>query len=118
MESTIILSQINLQELADLLSSRIKGDLIKSIPPPTQISKNELPIGFDKAMEILCMKERTLRAKIATNEIPYYQRARQLYFFESELIEYIKTGKRKTVSEIQEEAQAYIKITYFLTIKN
>ena len=109
MDSKVILSQINLEELIELIGSKV-GDKIKHLFQPQQVPalQTELPIGFKTAMVVLDMKERTLRAKCASKEIPHYQRARQLYFFESELIEYIKTGKKKTNSEIQEEADEYI----------
>jgi hypothetical protein len=109
MDGNLLLSTIPITELVSLITKEIIGGINKPTLPQQQFTKTELPIGFKKALVVLDMKERTLRAKCASNEIPHYQRARQLYFFESELIEYIKTGKKKTNSELQQEAADYIK---------
>lgn len=111
MDSNYILSPINLNDLADVIIQRIGKHINQSTQPrEAPISKSEIPIGFKDAMRVLGMKERTLRAKIASNEIPYYQPApRQLYFFESELLDYIKKSRVKTSYELEEEASNYTK---------
>ncbi len=109
MEGNLLLSTIPITELVSRITKDVIDEIKKTKSPLQQSTQTELPIGFKKALVVLDMKERTLRAKCASNEIPHYQRARQLYFFESELIEYIKTGKKKTNSELQKEAAEYLK---------
>ncbi len=111
MDGNIVLSSINLNELCNLLGAQIKADIAKAIPTNTQVPQIETPIGFEAALLILGLKERTLRAKISAREIPYYQQGGRLYFFESELIAYVRQGKVKTMSEIQTDADSYINST-------
>ena len=41
-------------------------------------------------------------------EIPCNKRSKRIYFMKSDLIEWIKMGRRKTIYEIQAEADNYI----------
>ena len=41
--------------------------------------------------------------------IPCYKNGKKLYFFEDELLEWITKGKKKTMHEIEMEAQANFK---------
>ena len=38
--------------------------------------------------------------------IPCYKNGKKLYFFEDELLDWISKGKKKTLQEIQSEAEA------------
>ena len=112
MDSNYILTPVSLNDLADIIGNQVSKAIRQSIQAtePAPHTTTELPIDFKQAMRVLGMKERTLRAKIASNEIPYYQPSpRQLYFFESELIGYIKSGRVKTSYELEEEARNYTK---------
>lgn len=70
------------------------GKLIESNETITH--EQETPITIDRAAEILHLKIATIYLKTRKNEIPHYFTHGKLYFFESELIEYIKTGKVPT----------------------
>ncbi|MBC5992411.1 helix-turn-helix domain-containing protein [Pontibacter cellulosilyticus] len=65
----------------------------------------ERPISPEKAAELLNMKLPTLYAKVRQGLIPHYKPSGGLYFFPSELIEWVKKGRIKTTAEIQAEAR-------------
>ncbi|GLB49841.1 DNA-binding protein [Neptunitalea sp. Y10] len=50
----------------------------------------------------------TWYSKISRNEVPYYKRGKKVYFLKSEIDEWLKTGKRKTNTEIEQEAQEFL----------
>lgn len=50
----------------------------------------------------------TWYSKISRNEVPYYKRAKKVYFLKSEIDEWLKQGKCKSNAEIELEAAAYL----------
>jgi len=112
MDNSVLLSPISINELGTLIGKQV-SEAIKNIAPlPPAPPTRETPVLFPRMLEVTGLKERTARAKIAAGELPYYHKGGKLYFFESELILWIKEGKVKTKLEIVAEA------TKFITRKN
>lgn len=83
----------------DSLNSKI--DNLTTNPEPELLEEDITDvIGASK---ILNCKKGTIYNKVNKSIIPYHKKEGKLYFFKSELIEYIKTGKVKTRSEITKE---------------
>jgi excisionase family DNA binding protein len=51
----------------------------------------------------------TLYSKVQRAEIPVSKKGKRLYFSRIELEQWIKTGRKKTKSEIESEAHQYLK---------
>jgi len=45
---------------------------------------------------------------VHNSDIPHHKRGKKLYFLKSEIDAWLKTGRKKTVSEIEAEADAYL----------
>ena len=61
------------------------------------------------ASKFLKLSTQTVYGKVSRNEIPVNKQGKRLYFYRSELVDWIKSGRKKTVSEIQQEAvQSFI----------
>lgn len=65
-----------------------------------------LTIG--QAAELLNLSVSTLYGKVSRAEIPVNKRGKRLYFYRSELFEWIKAGRKKTRSEIREAVALHI----------
>jgi excisionase family DNA binding protein len=50
----------------------------------------------------------TIYSKAARRELPFMKRTKRLYFAKSDLEDYLKDGRVKTVSEIEEEADQFL----------
>lgn len=50
----------------------------------------------------------TLYQKLANREIPGHKRGKKWYFLKSEIDIYLKTGRKKTLTEIESEADTYL----------
>ncbi len=50
----------------------------------------------------------TLYAKLAKGEFPGHKRGKKWYFLKSEIDQWLKQGRRKTVAEIANEADNYL----------
>ena len=64
---------------------------------------------FDEACHYLNLSKPTVYRKVSNREIPHIKRGRKLYFYVSELNAYLIKGRRKTLEEIQEEANHFDK---------
>lgn len=53
----------------------------------------------------------TWYAKISKGEVPFYKNGKKLYFLKSEIDEWLRKGKVKTISEIKKEADKYLSNT-------
>lgn len=51
----------------------------------------------------------TFYGYVSRREIPFHKKGKKLTFLKSEIDEWIKTGRKKTSSEIESEAHTYLK---------
>jgi len=88
--------------------SELKRLLIeKQEQPPTEQPEQLLTV--QEAAAFLSLTVPTLYSKCSKNELPYMKRSKRLYFSRTELLEYLKAGRKKSNAEIEQEAKAYIK---------
>ena len=65
--------------------------------------------SLKEASEYLCMKPSTLYKKVGKNaEIPYYKRNNRVLFDIVDLDQYMDKKRRKSIEEIELQAQRYI----------
>jgi excisionase family DNA binding protein len=69
-----------------------------------QSPEQEELMPISKAAEFLDLAVPTVYSKVCRKEIPVNKRGKRLYFYRSELTEWIKSGRKKTADEIREEA--------------
>ncbi|MCT3629162.1 helix-turn-helix domain-containing protein [Elizabethkingia anophelis] len=69
------------------------------------IPQKKTPIDIEKACEIIGKAKPTVYTLVRTRQIPCYKSGKKLYFFEDELLEWIRNGRRKTMVEIEAEAE-------------
>jgi predicted DNA-binding transcriptional regulator AlpA len=50
----------------------------------------------------------TVYSKVCRKELPVHKRGKRLYFYRSELTEWIRSGRKKTADEIKEEALQHL----------
>jgi hypothetical protein len=61
-----------------------------------------------KAAIFLDLAVPTVYSKVCRKEIPVNKRGKRLYFYRSELTEWIKSGRKKTADEIREDAVQHL----------
>ena len=65
-------------------------------------------LTVDEAAEFLSLTVPTIYSKVSKRELPFMKRGKRLYFSSSELMEYLKQGRKKSNAEIEREAEAYL----------
>ena len=79
-------------------------------------NKNSQPEGdqlltIKQAGELIRLSVPTLYGYVSRNEIPFSKKGKRLYFSKQQLFEWVQEGRRKTKSEIQLEANSYLKLS-------
>lgn len=87
--------------------SELKRLLIEKQEQPP-IDQLEQLLTIQEASKLLSLTVPTLYSKVSKNEIPFMKRSKRLYFSKTELLAYLKEGRRKTNDEIEAEAKAYL----------
>lgn len=66
------------------------------------------PLTIKDVSKLTNLTVPTLYGYCQRNEIPYQKKGNRLYFFKSEIIDWIKTGKQKTIKDLQEETEVIL----------
>lgn len=105
----ILLSPIPLTEMEMLIQKSV-GAAMACFKTSTPIKdENEKPfMGFDRACEFLDIAPRTLKGYIAAGAIPNIKKEGKVYFERTELIQWLRSGRRKTTIETSQEATSYL----------
>ena len=73
---------------------------------PTEQPEQLLTI--QEAAKFLNLKVPTIYSKVSKGELPVMKRSKHLYFSSTELLQYLKEGRKKSNAEIEQEAEAYL----------
>jgi excisionase family DNA binding protein len=76
---------------------------------PTQQPEQLLTV--QEAAQFLNLTVPTIYSKVSRGELPVMKRSKRLYFSNTELMAYLKDGRRKSNAEIEAEAAAYLSNT-------
>ena len=71
----------------------------------------ELLFTIQEAADFLRLSVPTMYSKVSKGELPSMKRGKRLYFSRSELMSYIKQGRRSSNEELDEQAQTYLSRT-------
>lgn len=80
--------------------------LEKSNNQPTKQLEQFLTI--QEAAQFLNLSVPTIYSKVSKRDIPVMKRGKRLYFSNTDLMEYIKKGRKKSYAEIEQEADSYL----------
>lgn len=62
-------------------------------------------LSVSEAAKFLNLSVSTIYSKVCRKEIPVNKQGKRLYFYRSELVNWIKSGRKKTAVEIRQEAE-------------
>lgn len=75
---------------------------IKETTHTPSTTKDHLTI--QEAAELLNVAVPTIYSWVGAKSIPFYKKQRRLYFSKADLNEWVKSGRKRTISEIADEA--------------
>ena len=101
-----MLTSISKKEIKQL----IEGAVQKAILENQNLSddQNTSFIDVNQAADFLGIAKATLYGKCCNLLIPHFKKGKKLYFDKVELLEWLKSGKRKTVNDINESVNTHL----------
>jgi excisionase family DNA binding protein len=97
-----------LPEAVAKLSNDVKEMKVLLLQKPEPRPEPDNPITIKDVAKLTGLTVPTLYSYCQRNEIPYNKKGNRLYFFKSNILEWIRTGKQKTLKELQADADAYL----------
>jgi len=91
--------------IIDCVNSCLKNNTQESKPTTEQ---PEQLLTVQEAAQFLNLTVPTIYSKVSKGELPVMKRSKRLYFSSTELMEYLKEGRKKSNAEIEQEAEAYL----------
>jgi len=76
--------------------------------PPTENVASEQLLTIKQAAELLSLSVPTIYGLVAKQEIPVSKKGKRLYFSKQELTEWIKAGRKLTITEIDSQALTFL----------
>lgn len=110
MNSTVLIS-LPIDELQTVIIDCVNSCLRHQQKTVTTTETTEQPekfLNIQEAAKLLNLSVPTLYSKVSKRELPCMKQGKRLYFSQTDLINYIKEGKKKTFAEIEAEADAYL----------
>ena len=98
-------------EVIEARLSSIENLILDLKHQPTKVEttyQSEKLLTIQEAAEFLNLTVPTIYSKVSKGELPVMKRSKRLYFSRTELLEYLKQGRKKSFTEIEQEAEAYL----------
>lgn len=106
----VVLSPIDPEKLISDISERVTANILEAVRKEPTIQADQ---WFDLCGLEAYLPEKLARAtlygKLASGEIPGHKRGKKWYFLKSEIDNFLKQGRKKTLSETEAEANTYLK---------
>lgn len=104
-----VLTFDKLPEAVTMLTKEISElKRLLSEKPAQSAEPAEQFLSIQEAAEFLSLTVPTMYSKVSKGELPVMKRSKRLYFSRAELLAYLKEGRKKSNSEIEQEAKAYL----------
>lgn len=65
-------------------------------------------LSVQQAAQFLNLTIPTIYSKVSKGELPVMKRSKRLYFSSTDLMEYLKAGRKRSNAEIEQEAERYL----------
>jgi predicted DNA-binding transcriptional regulator AlpA len=101
----VTITQITPFELETLIEQSVKK-VLNLNPQDSNVRDNPELLGVNQLSEMIGLSISTIYGYTQRNEIPFSKKGKKLFFLRFEILEWIKTGRVKTISEIEAEADS------------
>ena len=97
-------------EVFDMRLSNIENLLLDLKHNPAQSPQPDLEqlLTIQQAGELLCLTVPTMYSLVSRAEVPCMKKGKRLYFSKADLMEWVKTGRKKTLAEAASDADKYL----------
>lgn len=103
----MIIIQLDSSELNQIIQKAVRK-VLSEVPLPRLPETDQL-FTLKEASDFLNLSSKTIYGYVHRQEIPVSKRGNRLYFSKEDLTQWVKNGQRKTISEIEKEAEVFPK---------
>ena len=100
-----MLNNKGIKLLAEQISKHLMGGIQSSNDP-----EEDVLLTIEELAILISKSKYTIYGLVHKNKIPYHKQGKRLYFLKSEILEWIKSGKRQTTSTLEAKANEYLLI--------
>ncbi len=104
----MIILQLDSDQLKTIVQNAIRTVITEQKPATGSPSELKDLLDIDEAASFLILKKPTIYGLVCHSKIPCMKKGKKLYFSRQELTEWLKQGKKKTISEMQEDADNFL----------
>ena len=105
----VVLSPIDPEILISSISERVTASVLKAVRSERiTTEQSEQFLTIQEAAEFLHLTVPTMYSKVSKGELSYMKKAKRLYFSRTQLMDYLKEGRKKSNAEIEQEAEAFL----------
>lgn len=103
------MSNLNMpfSEIINLISDQVAEKVLKNLNPSNS-SIEDIFMNIDETSKLIDLSKPTVYGLVHQNKIPYHKKGKRLYFLKSEILDWIKSGKKETTSELESRANEYL----------
>jgi excisionase family DNA binding protein len=106
----VVFTNLSIPEIRQLLRQELETYFeANEQPKQPPTDQPEQLLTIQEAAEFLSLTVPTMYSKCSKGELPVMKRSKRLYFSRTELLDYLKDGRKKSNAEIEQEAKAYLK---------
>lgn len=99
----LVVTQLTIPDIQNIFRRELEKFFAEK--PLTQPNEADEIGGIELAVAITGKAKPTIYSLVSERKIPHSKRGKQLYFSRKELLAWIRSGKRKTTSEIKADAE-------------
>ncbi len=108
--NNVVFSTRNIDDfISDVANEVVKKIELWNSKPQQPTDPPDQLLTIQDAAKFLSLTVPTMYSKVSKGELPVMKRSKRLYFSRTELMDYIKVGRKKSNAEIEAEAESYLK---------
>ena len=104
----IVFISLSIEDLQTVIIDCVNSCLKNNTQEQSTTEQLEQLLTVQEAAQFLNLTVPTIYSKVSKGELPVMKRSKRLYFSSTELMEYLKEGRKKSNAEIEQEAETYL----------
>jgi excisionase family DNA binding protein len=105
----MIILQLDSDQLQTIMQNAIRTVITEQVKPiDSTYKENKDLLNISEAANYLNLAKASVYNLVCQSKIPCMKKGKKLYFSRQELMDWLREGKKKTISEMQEEADNFL----------
>jgi excisionase family DNA binding protein len=95
------------EEIIQKISDQVTDNIMKAIKPSVPQNEDRF-LTIEETSKMIDLAKPSIYGLVHKNKIPFHKKSKRLYFLKSEILDWIKSGKQETTSELENRANEYL----------